>query len=146
VTRHLAQLNVGLLRHPLDDPRSAGFAEAVEEVHRLAESTPGFVWRLSERPVTPTPHYLFDDPLAFVTLSVWEGVAPLREFVFESRHRDFLDRRAEWFEPLDEAHMVMWWIKAGHRPNLPEAKARLLLLRKRGPTKHAFGWREAGNG
>jgi len=144
--RHLAQLNLARLRYPLDDPRSAEFAQAVESVHRLAEESEGFVWRLSAAPDTPGDYYLFDDPLIFISLSVWEGVEPLRSFVFQSEHRHYLDRRDEWFEPLDEAHLVMWWVKAGHRPNLPEAKARLLLLRRRGPTKHAFDWQSSEEG
>ena len=59
-------------------------------------------------------------------------------------HRQFYDRRANWFEVLGEMHFVMWWVPAGHRPTLDEALARLDHLRDNGPSDHAFGWAHLG--
>ena len=43
---HLAQANVARLRAPLDSPELAGFVAALDPVNALADSSPGFVWRL----------------------------------------------------------------------------------------------------
>ena len=80
-------------------------------------------------------------------LTVWEDVASLEQFVWNTVHRQFYERRAEWFEVLGEMHFVMWWVPEGHRPTLDEALARLEHLRSHGPSDRAFGWdwlKEAG--
>ena len=42
----IAQLNVARAVAPLDDPRMADFVNLLDEINRLAERSPGFVWRL----------------------------------------------------------------------------------------------------
>ncbi len=42
----LAELNIALLRAPIEDPMIAEFANALDEINTLAEASPGFVWRL----------------------------------------------------------------------------------------------------
>jgi len=42
----LAQVNIGRLTAPLDSPRIAGFAAALDSVNAVADAAPGFVWRL----------------------------------------------------------------------------------------------------
>jgi len=44
---------------------------------------------------------------------------------------------------MADAHMVLWWVPAGHQPTVAEAVARLKLLRERGPTAEAFTFGEA---
>jgi hypothetical protein len=43
---YLAQINIALMKAPLDDPLMAGFAAALQEVNAVADRSPGFVWRL----------------------------------------------------------------------------------------------------
>jgi hypothetical protein len=50
-------------------------------------------------------------------------------------------QRRQWFERMAEAFLVMWWVPAGHRPSVAEAKDRLELLRRDGPTPDAFTFR-----
>ena len=38
--------------------------------------------------------------------------------------------------------MAMWWVPAGHRPSVDEAKKRLDHLQAKGPTPFAFSFRE----
>lgn len=52
-------------------------------------------------------------------------------------------RRREWFEPMREAFLVLWWVAKGHRPSIDEAIAKLELLRSTGPTAEAFTFRKA---
>ncbi|OIQ72972.1 hypothetical protein GALL_453980 [mine drainage metagenome] len=73
-------------------------------------------------------------------LTVWESVATLEEFVWNTVHRAFYERRAEWFEVLGKMHFVMWWVPVGHQPTLDEGLERLELLRANGDSDAAFGW------
>ena len=41
---------------------------------------------------------------------------------------------------MEKPHFVMWWVAAGHRPTIEEAKERLEYLTAHGPSDHAFGW------
>lgn len=43
-TIHLAQLNIGRLIAPTDDPRVAEFMGALDRVNGLGKRMPGFVW------------------------------------------------------------------------------------------------------
>ena len=80
------------------------------------------------------------DPQHVSNLTVWEDVQTLEAFVWNTAHRQFYERRAEWFSVLGAMHFVMWWVPAGHRPTLAEALARLDHLRENGDSEHAFGW------
>lgn len=54
-----------------------------------------------------------------------------------------LKRRREWFERVEQAHQVLWWVPAGHRPSVVEAVERLAHLREYGATAQAFTFRHA---
>jgi hypothetical protein len=43
---HLAQVNIGRVKGPLEDPIMAGFVNRLDELNALADASPGFVWRL----------------------------------------------------------------------------------------------------
>jgi hypothetical protein len=139
---HLAQVNIAALRAPLDAAATAGFVAALEPVNRLADSSPGFVWRLQTPEGDATSVRAFDDDSILVNLSVWESVEALWAFTYQSRHLDVLRRRREWFHRLGEAYLALWWVAAGHVPTIEEAKSRLELLRRHGPAPDAFTLRE----
>lgn len=140
---HLAQLNIGRLVAPTDDPRVADFMAALDRVNGLGKRMPGFVWMMegSGEPGTGNTETKLDgDPQFVSNLTVWEDVASLEHFVWNTVHRQFYERRAEWFELLGQQHFVMWWVPAGHRPTLDEALGRLEHLREHGDSEQAFGW------
>ena len=140
---HLAQLNIGRLLAPTDDARVADFMGALDRVNGLGKRMPGFVWMMegSGEPGTGNTEAKRDgDPQAISNLTVWEDVASLEAFVFKTVHKQFYDRRAEWFEVMGAMHFVMWWVPAGHRPTLAEAMKRLTLRRSLGDSEIAFGW------
>jgi hypothetical protein len=139
---HLAQLNVGILRGPLDSPKVAGFVAMLDPINALADASPGFVWRLQTEDGNATAIRPFDDDRILVNMSVWESLETLADFVYASRHLDVLRRRREWFETMAEAHMVLWWVPAGTIPTTDEARRRLEALRSRGPSPDAFTFRE----
>ena len=78
-----------------------------------------------------------------MNLSVWRDVQALSDYVYTSAHTEMLKRRQEWFSKVDAAHMVLWWVPAGHRPSVQEAFERLELLRKQGASAQAFSFRQA---
>ena len=47
MTAHIAQMNMGYLRHPFGDPRIAEFENNSDLVNGIADRSPGFIWRLS---------------------------------------------------------------------------------------------------
>jgi hypothetical protein len=140
---HLAQLNVGILRFPIDDPRTHGFTAMLDTVNEIADHAPGFVWRLIEdgaKDATGVRTSLGADVL--VNMSVWESRDALWSYVYRSGHLDVLRRRAEWFELPKAPFLVMWWIPAGHIPTVEEAVERLELLREHGSSPRAFGFKD----
>lgn len=140
---HLAELNVGRLLAPTDDPRVADFMDNIDRINGLGKRMPGFVWMMegSGAPGTGnTENCIGDDPQFVSNLSVWEDADSLKRFVWGTLHKQFVDRRTEWFGVLGAAHLVMWWVPAGHRPTLDEGLARLDLMRRNGDSDDAFGW------
>lgn len=73
---------------------------------------------------------------------MWESPEALWEFTYRSPHLDVMRRRREWFDRLQDHHLVLWWTPAGSPPTLAEATRRLELLRRHGPTPEAFTFRE----
>jgi Domain of unknown function (DUF3291) len=136
---HLAQLNVGLARAPTDSPVMADFMAGIEPVNALADTEPGFVWRLQDGDGPGATALRPRGPDFMVNMSVWESLEALRDFVYRSGpHLDFMRRRRNWFYPMGQDHLVLWWVPAGHVPDLDEGLSRLDLLRSNGPSRLAF--------
>lgn len=143
MTWHLAQLNIGRLRAPPEDPATGDFMANLDPINALAEATPGFVWRLQTDEGNATAIRAFDgDPLMILNMSVWESIESLADYVYHSDHTPFLRRRGEWFERLSEVYLVLWWIPAGTVPTIEEALVRLEHLKSHGPTGEAFTFRQ----
>ncbi len=136
----LAQLNIAQMKAPLDAPEMADFVANLDRINALAESAPGFVWRLQDDAGNATALRPLGDT-TLVNLSVWTGVEPLSEFVYKSAHVDIMKRRKQWFERVQEATTVLWWVPRGHRPDSHEALQKLQTLRAMGPTDKAFGFK-----
>jgi len=139
----LAQLNVGVIRAPMDSPVMAEFAANLDRINALAEATPGFVWRLQTAEGNATAIRPFENPNLLLNMSVWRDVESLRRYVYGSAHTEFLRRREEWFERMSERYLVLWWVPAGNRPGIDEAIAKLEKLRAHGPGPEAFTFRQA---
>ena len=140
MTSHIAQLNIGRFRYPTDDPRMATFMMNLDRINALAERSEGFVWRLKDESNNATAIRPAGDPNMAINLSVWKSVEALERFVWATVHKQFYNRKSEWFEPLSKPHFVMWPIPAGHIPDLEEAMERLARLTAVGDRDSAFGW------
>lgn len=140
---HLAELNIGRLVAPTDDPRVAEFMQNLDRINGLGKRMPGFVWMMegSGEPGTGnTENNINDDPQFVANLTVWQDFPSLEAFVYKTLHAKFLARRQEWFEVMTDQHFVMWRVDKGHRPTLDEAIDRLSHREVNGDSATAFGW------
>lgn len=143
-THHLAELNLGILKYDWDDPRVQDFVNGLDLVNSAAMRSPGFVWMMPEEDMEAVQN----DPTGPMggnsrtasTLSVWEDVESLEHFVWNTVHKRFYDRKNEWYDMGAVLRLAMWWVPAGHIPDMAEAMARFRHLEAHGDSDHAFGW------
>jgi Domain of unknown function (DUF3291) len=138
---HLAQVNIGRLRAPVEHPLMEGFRSQLDPINALADRSPGFIWRLQTEDGNATAIRPYDDELMAINMSVWESLDALQQFVYRSAHIGPLRDRKQWFEPMEGPILALWWIPAGHIPTIDEAKERLEHLRQHGPSSYAFTFR-----
>ena len=136
---HVAQVNIGRIKGPLDGPVMAGFMARLDEINAIADNSPGFVWRLQ----TPAGNATYlrpypEDDTILINMSVWKTVEALRNFVYRTSHKELLRDREQWFEKFSGMYMALWWVPSGHLPGIDEAKKRLAYLEEHGPTQFAF--------
>lgn len=135
---YLAQINIALMKAPIEDPVMAEFAAALNEVNAVADRSPGFVWRLQTSSGNATNIRSYPDPRMLVNLSVWRSVEQLKAYVYNSLHGDFFIRRRQWFEKYQGDHFAMWWIPSGYLPTVEEGKAKLDYLALHGDSPECF--------
>jgi len=135
---HLAQVNIARFRLPIEDPVNVDFVQNLDRVNTIADAQPGFVWRMKGEGNSATDVKAFDDPNVVINMSVWSDMESLAAFAYRNaEHRKIMARRKEWFEKID-VYLALWWIPEGHLPTIDEAKAKLELIARLGPTKDAF--------
>jgi hypothetical protein len=136
---HVAQINIGRAKGPVEDPMMAGFMTRLDDLNALADRSPGFVWRLQtlEGNATYFRPYEHDDRI-LLNMSVWETIDALRHYVYKTAHAEMLRHREEWFERFAGIYLALWWVPVGHIPGIDEAKKRLAHLDQYGPTQFAF--------
>jgi hypothetical protein len=138
VTHHLAQINIGRLLAPIDHPQIDEFVQGLDPINRLAESSPGFIWRLVSVNGNATEILYNEDPLVIVNMSVWDSVESLKAYVYNSSHLEFFKKRANWFEKMSQPSYCLWWVPAGHTPTVPEGRERLEHYQQHGATEFSF--------
>ena len=139
---HLAQVNIARALAPLDSPVMAGFVARLVEINKLAEASPGYVWRFQDDTGNATYIRPYEDPNLLFNLSVWQTPEHLRDYVYRSNHVELMRQKQQWFEPSELPILALWWIPAGTLPSVDDAKARLEHLRQHGPRPHAFNFRQ----
>src|SRR5689334_1068257 len=98
---HLAQLNIGRIRGPIDGPIMKEFVDNLERINKVGDESPGFVWRMQTDSGNATEITYSDDEMMKANMTVWENIEALFEYTYRSEHVEFLRRRAEWFEKMD---------------------------------------------
>ncbi len=137
---HIAQLNIARMKYAAESDEMSGFMERLEDINALADSSPGFVWRLQTEDGDATAIDYFGSEY-LVNMSVWKNVDALKNYVYRSAHSEVLARRKQWFDRIEEAYSVMWWVAPGTIPSLEEAGKRLESLRQNGPNVEAFSFK-----
>lgn len=145
----LAQLNLARAKYPLSSAQMADFIALIAEVNAAAEASDGFIWRLRDDGDGSLSVRLsaegLDDDAMLVNMSVWRDLAALRAFVIDdSGHRAVLSRRSEWFHRAIEPMTVCWFVDEGEIPTVADAQARMLELRRSGPTESLFEYSHRG--
>ena len=135
---HIAQINIGRIKAPLEDRMMAGFVGRLDEINALADASPGFVWRLQTDEGNATYFRPYDDDRILMNMSVWETVDTLRNYVYHTVHAELFRQRHNWFEKFAGSYVALWWVPVGHKPGIDEAKKRLAHLEANGPTQFAF--------
>jgi len=136
---HIAQVNIGRGKAPVEHPSMAGFTNRLGELNALADTSRGFVWRLQTSAGNATYFRPYpEDDSVLMNMSVWETIEDLRLYVYHTVHAELLRHRHEWFEKFAGIYTALWWVPVGHRPSIDEAKKRLAHLEKHGPTQFAF--------
>jgi hypothetical protein len=138
----LAQVNIALLREPLDSPLLADFVAALAPINALADASPGFVWRLVGDGGDSTAIRGFGDERIIVNMSTWASLDALADYVYKSAHAAVMRERRKWFAPAKEMYQALWWVPAGHRPTVQDAERRVARLRECGPTAFAFTFKQ----
>jgi len=138
---HLAELNISRWKINAASQEARGFTDNVARINSLAERSDGFVWRLlDEQRDENGANAVCQDNDTVMTLSVWDNVESLEQFVWNTVHKQIYKGKNEWFGMLQSHHFVMWWVEEGHEPRIEEAKERLDHLDKRGNSDFAFDW------
>lgn len=135
---HIAQVNIGRIKASLDSPVMEGFVSRLDEINALADSSPGFVWRLQNETGNATYLRPYDDDRILVNFSIWETIDLLHTYVYKTAHAELLRDRQKWYEHFQGAYMALWWVPRNHIPGVDEAKRRLGHLEEHGPTQVAF--------
>jgi Domain of unknown function (DUF3291) len=139
----LAQVNVAMPRETHISAVFADFIAALAPINALAESSPGFIWRLQEDRGDAVMVREFGDDAIVFNMSTWESLDALADFVFKSAHSAIMRERRKWFLPMKEAYAALWWVPVGHRPCIREAEERVAYLRQHGPTQFAFTFNQS---
>jgi uncharacterized protein DUF3291 len=138
----LAQLNIAEAIASMDSPVMADFINNTERINKLAEKSPGFIWRLKDDESDNSYSIrAFDNEFILVNMSVWKDRKSLFDFVYNSAHVEIYKRRKEWFGKMPKMHMVLWYVEIGHEPTLEEGKERLKYLQEHGESKNAFSFK-----
>ena len=114
----------------------------------MAEEHEGFVWRLKgdgfDTNEGATSIKLYENPRTIVNYTVWKSIDDLKQFVYRSDHVKVFSKRKKWFKIITNKDdhkysLVLWWIKQNEPiPSAQDAKEKLNLLNKIGPTNQAF--------
>ncbi|MFV2061838.1 MAG: DUF3291 domain-containing protein [Gammaproteobacteria bacterium] len=133
----LAQLNVAKMKYSVNSHEMNSFVSKLDIINSIADRTSGFIWRSQSADENLIVTKLFGSQM-IINMSVWSDINMLHNFVYKTEHKEMMSKRNEWFEKLDYAYSVLWWIPKNTKPTFVEAKEKLRLLNDVGETVDAF--------
>lgn len=72
------------------------------------------------------------------TLSLWQDLQSVFDFVYSGLHLGALKKREAWFKKPEWPTYACWWVGDDETPTWADASARLEHLHDHGPTPRAF--------
>ncbi|MEQ9307516.1 MAG: DUF3291 domain-containing protein, partial [Marinoscillum sp.] len=88
---HIAEINIARMRGVnIDDPIMKEFADNLDNINILADSSPGFVWRMKDDTNNATAFNPYNDEQIIVNVSVWSDIETLEAYTYKTVHTDFL--------------------------------------------------------
>jgi hypothetical protein len=106
----------------------------VPKVNAIAERSPGFVWRSGEEAERVRPsagRSSLETAHDRLLLGLGDAGA-LPHYVYKTVHGAFYRRGHEWFESDKPRGYVLWWVEAGHIPDIAEARDRWRRIARTG--------------
>jgi Domain of unknown function (DUF3291) len=139
---HLCQVNIALGKELTSHPVMADFVAQLDEINAIADTSPGFIWRLQSDNGHAVDIRVYDNPKIIYNMSIWESADALHQYTYRTQHATVFANRKDWFLPLEGPQVALWWIKAGDIPETEEGKRRLDYLREHGPSEYAFTFKQ----
>ncbi len=130
---YLVYADLAQVRAPLDDPIMRGFAARQDEINSQAERMAGFVIQ----PELADQGKVFNGDM-LLSVTVWEEIERLEQFINNEKHAKLLSRPEEWFVSNDYPPYVLFWAPAEGKLTENEIKKRFDLLHESGPSTLAF--------
>jgi hypothetical protein len=136
---NIVQYNIAKIRYPITDIRMKEFSDNINLVHKIADRIGGLIYRVQDE--SGTAMNMSDDPTILPNLTVWKDIDSLMKFVHKTVHKMFMNRREEWFLPMEGPKNVLWFGADSYRPLMFEGKLHLQYYKENGNSPYAFDWK-----
>lgn len=156
----LAFTTFSILKEPYGHPAVQEFDDRTPDVFLEAERSPGFVARAVEIAGSHLSNFerdwgvwgtfcvprfytlgrTVDTDQRTSTLSIWEDIPSVLNFVYGNLHVAALRKRHEWFKQPEWPTYAGWWIADGHIPQWADAARLLEKLHDQGPSPDVFNF------
>ncbi|MBG9586291.1 DUF3291 domain-containing protein [Cytobacillus firmus] len=138
-----AILTVGQLKHSEEHPASREFFIAGNYIMREAAKTGQLVKEFNPNRVKLPEEMIKGNGTPVLTLTVWKDLQSLYRFTYSGLHRQALQDRNKWFDPLPERqpNYVIWWSDMLSNVSWKEAFKRYDSYIQHGPDSFAFDFK-----
>jgi hypothetical protein len=137
-TYHIAQVNIGQIKAPLEDQVMSGFVARLDEFNALADSSPGFVWRLQSPAGNATYLRPYENDRILLNMSVWETIDALKDYVTAPLTRSFCANGTIGLKNSRACTPLCGGFRSDTFRVLTRRRKRLAHLDKHGSTQFAF--------
>ena len=158
----IAFTTFAILQQPYGHPKVQEFDDRTPIVFQEAEDSPGFIARAKEVSGSELSNFerdwgawgRFAVPRFYTygretetdqrasTLSIWQDLPSVFQFVYSGLHVEAFKKRAEWFLKPQWPSYAIWWIGDDHVPQWEEACRKLEQLHDHGPSPEVFDFKK----
>ncbi|MFE4522962.1 DUF3291 domain-containing protein [Cytobacillus firmus] len=138
-----AILTVGQLKHTEEHPASREFFIAGNHIMREAAKTGQLIKEFNPHRVKLPEEMIKGNGTPVLTLTLWKDLQSLYRFTYSGLHRQALQERNKWFDPLQERqpNYVIWWSDMLSNVSWKEAFKRYDSYIQHGPDSFAFDFK-----